>query len=153
MSFIIMSQKVNSLRNYSPCRYSARLCSHPAPTVCGGLFWTPWAVMMAGVCCAKQRQDEHKHIWLYEQSTLKSKLVQALLCLPPFWEGERISLHVCSSWCPTSTNSFASVSLVVGLQMHITKPGFMAISGCVVRFWVLPLSSIFTQFSKCWGNF
>lgn len=65
MSFIIMSQKVNSMRNYSSCRYSARLCSHPAPTVCGGLFWTPWAVMMmavipAGACCAKQRQDEHK---------------------------------------------------------------------------------------------
>lgn len=59
MSFIIMSQKVNSLRNYSSCRYSARLCSQPAPTVCGGLFWTPWAAMMAvfpaGACCAKQR--------------------------------------------------------------------------------------------------
>lgn len=65
MSFIIMSQKVNSLRNYSSCRYSARLCSQPAPTVCGGLFWTPWAGMMAvfpaGACCAKQRQEEHKH--------------------------------------------------------------------------------------------
>lgn len=66
MSFIIMSQKVNSLRNYPSCRYSARLCSQPAPTVCGGLFWTPWAVMMmavfpVGAGCAKQRQEEHKH--------------------------------------------------------------------------------------------
>lgn len=37
MSFIIMSQKINELKNYSFCRYSA-LVSHHVPAVCGVFF-------------------------------------------------------------------------------------------------------------------